>query len=157
MIAKNESDGNNSLVFVDLLLSILSREQKFHRTPTSFAFVHAIPTLESKDLSHIVEVSTLYRFVLRTLLVFQTAMMSEAELAGNGDEDMEDEEGMPFDESDIPNRNENDEEDSDSDSDEEEEEDDDEENEVIGMEISIFNNISCFLFFRQLIRSSSTN
>lgn len=116
-IAKNEADGNNSLVFVDLLLSILSREQKFHRTPTAFAFVHAIPTLESKDLCHIVE----------------TAMMSEAELAGNDDEDMEDEEGMPFDESEIPSGN-GDDEASDSD-DDDEEEDDDEGNEAVDQEL----------------------
>ncbi|CAL2037264.1 unnamed protein product [Caenorhabditis brenneri] len=118
-IAKNESDDNNSLVFVDLLLSILSREQKFHRTPTAFAFVHAIPSLKSKDLCHIVE----------------TAMMSEAELAGNDDEDVEDEEGMPFDESEIPTRNKDDDEDSDSDEDEEEEDDDDEGNETVDQEL----------------------
>uniref|UniRef100_A0A1I7U3D8 DNA polymerase V n=1 Tax=Caenorhabditis tropicalis TaxID=1561998 RepID=A0A1I7U3D8_9PELO len=116
-IAKNESDDNNALVFVDLLLSILSREQKFHRTPTAFAFVHAIPSLKSKDLYHIIE----------------TAMMSEAELAGNEAEDMEDEEGMPFDESEIPTRSE---EDDDSDFDEEEEEEeDDEENEAVDQEL----------------------
>ncbi|CAO4369980.1 unnamed protein product [Caenorhabditis nigoni] len=119
-IAKNESDSNNSLVFVDLLLSILSREQKFHRTPVAFAFVHAIPTLKSEDLCHIVE----------------TAAMSEAELAGNDDEDVEDEEGMPFDESEIPTRAGNDDdEDSDSDDDEEEEEDDDEGNEAVDQEL----------------------
>lgn len=55
-------------------------------------------------------------------------MMSEAELAGNDDEDMEDEEGMPFDESEIPSGN-GDDEASDSD-DDDEEEDDDEGNEV---------------------------
>lgn len=57
--------------------------------------------------------------------IFQTAMMSEAELAGNDDEDMEDEEGMPFDESEIPQKNEESEEESDDEEDEDEDEDDD--------------------------------
>ncbi|CAI2347729.1 unnamed protein product [Caenorhabditis sp. 36 PRJEB53466] len=110
-IAKNESDESNSLVFVDLLLSILSREHKFHRTPVAFAFVHSIPTLNSKDLVHIVE----------------TAMMSAAELAGNDEEEVEDEEGMPFDESEIPMNEEEEESESEEEGEEEEEEEEEEE------------------------------
>ncbi|CAI5445966.1 unnamed protein product [Caenorhabditis angaria] len=112
-IAKNEKDENNSQVFVDLLIGILSREKKFHRTPVAFAFAHSLNTLKSKDLIHIVE----------------TAMMSENELIDNEEDEEIDEEGMPFENED--NENEEDEDDDD----EEEEEDDEENDETIDEEL----------------------
>ncbi|PAV85153.1 hypothetical protein WR25_04551 [Diploscapter pachys] len=85
-------DSDSLTIFLDLLLNLLGRSRKYHRTPAYFAYVHLLPHISTDQLMHIVSVMTMDDEELGG--EFSDVDDEEADSEDNdGESDVDDEEG----------------------------------------------------------------